>query len=79
MYDYKEICEVAYENSVEQGNKRKDSPDIALDFMYGLEGDKYSVFVAETINDIQKCAISQPGDIHQVFSLAKPMVVVSRG
>ena len=79
LYDYKERFEFAYDNYVEQGNEAKESADIALDFMYGLEGTKYGIFVAEIINDIQKGSISQPTDLNEVFIMANTRVVVSRG
>ena len=64
---------------MEQGNEGKENADIVLDFIYGLEADKYGIFVAEIINDIQKKSISQPQSINEVFIMVNTRVVVSRG
>ena len=79
LHDYKERFQFSYDNYVEQGNDAKDDADVALDFMYGLEGSKYGGFVAEIINDVQKGSITQPADLNAVFIMANTRVVASRG
>ena len=79
MYDCKERFKFAYGNYSEQGNEKKENTDMALDFMYGLEGAKYGIFVTEIINDIKKGFVSQSEDVSEVFIMANTRVVVSPG
>lgn len=79
LYYYKEKFEFVYENYIEQGNEKKENEDIALDFLYRLDDNKYGIFVAEIINNIQKGSIAHPENINEIFIMANTRVVVSRG
>jgi len=47
-----------------------DPPDIAMDFLQGLNIVKYGDFIEEIVNDIAKDARKKPKDVNEIFNLA---------
>ena len=78
LEDFCERFAFAYDNYLDQGNKVKDKKDLALDFLYALEGTHYGTFVAEVLNHISKGAIMQPESLHKVFLMVNTRVVVTK-
>jgi hypothetical protein len=68
----------AYED---QGNKKLDDPDIAMDFFRGLDNARYAMFKTDYINGLTSKAIDPPKDLNEIYLLAnqwlKPKVTTS--
>ncbi len=68
----------AYED---QGNKKLDDPDIAMDFFQGLDNMCYATFKTDYINGLASKAIDPHRDLNEIYLLAnqwlKPKVTTS--
>ncbi len=54
----------------DQGNKKLDDPDIAMDFFRGLDNTRYATFKTDYINGLTSKAIDPPKDLNKIYLLA---------
>jgi hypothetical protein len=54
----------------DQGNKKLDPPDIAMDFFHGLDNARYSTFKTDYINGLTSKAINPLRDLNEIYLLA---------
>ncbi len=54
----------------DQGNKKLDPEDIAMDFFRGLDNARYSTFKTDYINGLTSKAINPPKDLNEIYLLA---------
>jgi hypothetical protein len=52
--------------------------NIAMDFMYGLDNERYAEFKAEIVNDIAKDVMKTPKDLNDMYVLASRRVVMKK-
>jgi hypothetical protein len=67
---YKERFNFALKSYEDQGNKKLDPPDIAMDFFRGLDNARYSTFKTDYINGLTSKAIDPPKDLNEIYLLA---------
>jgi hypothetical protein len=56
-----------------------DAKDTAMDFLYGLDNNRYAEFKAELVNGLQKGIFTQPKTLNEIYLLASCQVVVRTG
>lgn len=49
---FKERFEFRYQNFIEQKNPAKEDEDLAIGFMYAMDGARYDGFVAKILNNV---------------------------
>jgi hypothetical protein len=54
----------------DQGNKKLDPEDIAMDFFRGLDNVRYSTFKTDYINGLTSKAMDPPKDLNEIYLLA---------
>ncbi len=78
---YKERFSFALKAYEDQGNKKLDDLDIAMDFFRGLDNARYATFKMDYINGLTSKAIDPPKDLNEIYLLAnqwlKPKVTTS--
>jgi hypothetical protein len=67
---YKERFNFALKLYEDQGNKKLDPEDIAMDFFRGLDNARYSTFKMDYINGLMSKAINPPQDLNKINLLA---------
>jgi hypothetical protein len=67
---YKERFNFALKSYEDQGNKKLDPEDIAMDFFRGLDNARYSTFKTDYINGLTSMAIDPPKDLNEIYLLA---------
>jgi hypothetical protein len=67
---YKERFNFALKSYEDQGNKKLDPEDIAMDFFRGLDNARYSTFKTDYINGLLSKAINPPKDLNEIYLLA---------
>ncbi len=67
---YKERFNFALKSYEDQGNKKLDPEDIAMDFFRGLDNAWYSTFKTDYINGLTSKAINPPKDLNKIYLLA---------
>jgi hypothetical protein len=50
-----------------------------MDFLFGLDNNRYVDFKAELVNDLQKGIFTQPKTLNEIYLLASRRVVVRAG
>jgi hypothetical protein len=56
-----------------------DTEDPAMDFLFGLDNNRYVDFKAELVNNLQKGIFTQPKTLNEIYLLASRRVVVRAG
>ena len=78
LFKFKERFSMKYKAYETQGNAAKDEEDQAMDFLEGLDKSRYGEFIVETLNDVQKGAITQPKSVNEVYTLATKRLVLTK-
>ena len=77
IVDYKRKFDARLDALTVSGNALPPPEDIAMDFMYGLDNNRYAEFKAEIVNDLQKGILTnQIADLNKMYILASRRVVV---
>ena len=76
IMDYKRRFDARLDALVVSENTKPDDEDIAMDFMYGLDNNRYAEFKAEIVNDLQKGTLQKIADLNKMYILASRRVVV---
>jgi hypothetical protein len=77
IVDYKRKFDARLDALTVSGNAVPPGEDIAMDFMYGLDNNRYAEFKAEIVNDLQKGTLTtQIADLNKMYILASRRVVV---
>jgi hypothetical protein len=80
IVDYKRKFDARLDAYIVSGNTKPSDEDVAMDFMYGLDNNRYAEFKAELVNDLQKGTITdQISDLNKMYILASRRVVVKMG
>ena len=75
---YKERFDAAVEAYNDMENPEMSDRDIAMDFLNGLDDNRYAEFKVEIINDIAKGAMKQPKTLNDVYLLASRRLVAKK-
>ena len=75
---YKERFDAAVEAYNDMENPEMSDGDIAMDFLNGLDDNRYAEFKVEIINDIAKGAMKQPKTLNDVYLLASRRLVAKK-
>ncbi len=67
---FKERFNFALKACEDQGNKKLDDPDIAMDFFWGLDNVRYTTFKTDYLNGLTSKAIDPPKDLNEIYLLA---------
>ena len=78
IVDYKRLFDARLEAYKASGNVAMSDTDIAMDFMYGLDNERYAELKAELVNDIAKKVMTTPKDLNEMYVLASRRVVVKK-
>ena len=76
IVDYKRRFDARLDALVVSGNTKPDDEDIAMDFMYGLDNNRYAEFKAEIVNGLQKGMLQKISDLNKMYILASRRVVI---
>jgi len=77
IVDYKRKFDARLDALTVSGNALPPPEDVAMDFMYGLDNNRYAEFKAEIVNDLQKGTLTnQIADLNKMYILASRRVVV---
>lgn len=79
IVEYKRKFDAKADIYVASGNAALDAADQAMDFMYGLDDNRYADFKAEMVNDIAKGIMQPPANVNAIYVLASTRVVVKKG
>jgi len=79
IVDYKRRFDARLDALTASGNAVPDAEDTAMDFLYGLDNNRYADFKAELVNDLQKGIFTQPKTLNEIYLLASRRVVVRAG
>jgi hypothetical protein len=79
IVDYKRRFDARLDALTASGNAVPDAEDTAMDFLYGLDNNRYADFKAELVNDLQKGIFTQPKTLNEIYLLASHRVVVRAG
>ena len=75
---YKERFDAAVEAYNDMENPEMRDADIAMDFLNGLDDNRYAEFKVEIVNDIAKGAMKQPKTLNDVYLLASRRLVAKK-
>jgi len=78
IVEYKRKFDSALEGYKASTNTDMGEKDIAMDFLFGLDDNRYADFKADIINDMAKGIMSQPMDLNAMYLLASRRVVVQK-
>ena len=66
IVDYKQRFNARLDALTASGNAVPDARDTAMDFLYGLDNNRYAEFKAELVNDLQKGIFTQPKTLNEI-------------
>ena len=75
---YKERFDSALEAYNANGNPRLNEEDVAMDFMKGLDNERYDDFKVELINDISMHKMKQPKTINEIYLMASRRIISTK-
>jgi len=76
IVDYKRKFDARLDALTVSGNTKPDDEDIAMDFLYGLDNNRYAEFKVEIVNDLQKGTLLPIKDLNKMYILASRRVVL---
>jgi hypothetical protein len=76
IIDYKRHFDARLDALTASKNTQPAAPDVAMDFIYGLDNVRYAEFKAKVVNDMQKGSSILYDNLNKMFFLASRCVVI---